>query len=63
MGFSHNVIDEIPIPKLESLDKAVRQADREPDDFGFYPGNVGVMDTGFGINQITPSLPFGPWSW
>jgi hypothetical protein len=47
---------------LESLDKAVRQADREPDDFGFYPGNVGVMDTGFGINQITPSLPFGPWS-
>ena len=46
---------------LESLDKAVRQYDREPDDFGFYPGNPGVMDTGFGYNPITPSQPWGPW--
>jgi hypothetical protein len=46
---------------LESLDKAVRQADREMDDFGFYPASL-VMDTGFGVNPITPALPFGPWT-
>jgi hypothetical protein len=47
---------------LESLDKAVRQADREMDDFGFYPGVPGVMDVGCGTNPITPAAPFGPWS-
>lgn len=48
---------------LESLDKAVRQADREPDDFGFYVSAGGmVMDTGWGFNPITPAMPFGPWS-
>lgn len=46
---------------LEALDKAVRQQDREPDDFGFYVTNV-IMDTGFGINPVRPDLPFGPWS-
>lgn len=46
---------------LESLDKAVRQSDREKDDFGFFPGNPSVMDTGWGMNLTTPSLPFGPW--
>lgn len=45
---------------LESLDKAVRQADREMDDFGFYPTSI-IMDTGFGINLINPAMPFGPW--
>ena len=50
---------------LESLDKAVRQADREPDDFSFYVGaGLGCMDTGWGLNPITPAAPFGPWgSW
>jgi hypothetical protein len=50
---------------LESLDKAVRQYDREPDDFSFYVGaGLGCMDTGFGMNCITPAAPFGPWgSW
>lgn len=46
---------------LESLDKAVRQADREMDDFGFYPASL-VMDTGYGVNPITPALPFGPFT-
>ena len=47
---------------LESLDKAVRQADREPDDFGFYVTPSGlIMDTGYGWNPITPSQPWGPW--
>jgi len=45
---------------LESLDKAVRQADREMDDFGFYPTNM-IMDTGWGIQPINPAQPFGPW--
>jgi len=47
---------------LEALDKAVRQADREPDDFGFYVTNI-IMDTGWGINPVTPALPFGPWGY
>jgi hypothetical protein len=46
---------------LESLDKAVRQADREMDDFGFYPASL-VMDTGWGVNPLNPAQPFGPWS-
>jgi hypothetical protein len=46
---------------LESLDKAVRQADREMDDFGFYPGRM-IMDTGWGVNPINPAQPFGPWT-
>lgn len=48
---------------LEALDKAVRQADREPDDFGFYvgAGNM-IMDTGYGYNPITPAQPWGPWT-
>jgi hypothetical protein len=47
---------------LESLDKAVRQSDREQDDFGFYvgAGNM-IMDTGWGFNPITPAQPWGPW--
>jgi hypothetical protein len=48
---------------LESLDKAVRQYDREPDDFGFYVGaGQGVMDVGFGYNPVTPAQPWGPWT-
>jgi len=47
---------------LEALDKAVRQYDREQDDFGFYPGDPSVMDTGWGFNPISPAMPFGPWT-
>ena len=43
---------------LQALDKAVRQSDREEDDFGFYPGSAGVMDTNWGGNPITPAYPF-----
>jgi hypothetical protein len=46
---------------LEALDHAVRQSDREMDDYGFYPSSI-IMDTGYAINQITPAQPFGPWS-
>ena len=46
---------------LEALDKAVRQYDRERDDFGFYLEDPGVMDTGYGMNLTTPSMPYGPW--
>lgn len=46
---------------LESLDKAVRQADREMDDVGFYPG-TSVMDTGTAMNPINPAYPFGVWN-
>lgn len=44
---------------MSSLDSAVKQGDREADDFGFYPGNPGVMDTGMSINPINPANPFG----
>lgn len=46
---------------LESLDKAVRQSDREEDDFGFYPGSS-IMETGIGINPVNPAYPFGFWA-
>jgi len=47
---------------MKSLDDAVRQGSREQDDWGFYPGTPGVMDTGFGSgSMISPAFPFGPW--
>lgn len=46
---------------LEALDKAVRQADREEDDYGFYPG-TSIMDSGIGVNPISPANPYGPWN-
>jgi hypothetical protein len=46
---------------LEALDKAVRQADREMDDMGFYPGS-GIMETGMGVNINSPDRPYGPWN-
>lgn len=46
---------------LESLDKAVRQADREEDDFGFYPSGS-IMETGIGCNPVNPAYPFGAWN-
>jgi len=47
---------------MKSLDESVDQASREQDDFGFVPTSS-VMDSGFGWNCVTPSLPYGPWSW
>jgi hypothetical protein len=46
---------------LEALDKAVRQADREMDDAGFYPGSS-IMETGVGMNPINPAYPFGAFN-
>lgn len=46
---------------LEALDKAVRQSDREMDDVGFYPGSS-IMESGVGINPITPAYPYGSWN-
>jgi hypothetical protein len=46
---------------LKSLDNAVKQGSREMDDWGFYPGNPGVMDTGWGFGSSRPDLPYGPW--
>jgi hypothetical protein len=46
---------------LEALDKAVKQEDREMDDFGFAPTSM-LMDTGFGVNFTTPSMPWGPFT-
>jgi len=46
---------------LKSLDNAVKQGQREMDDFGFYPGNPGVMDTGWAVNPTRPDWPYGPW--
>ena len=47
---------------FKSLDNAVKQGSRETDDWGFYPGYPGVMDTGFGWNPVNPAQPFGPWT-
>ena len=46
---------------LTALDRAVKQGDRELDDFGFYPGQQ-IMDTGWSYQPISPALPYGPWS-
>lgn len=46
---------------LESLEKAVWQADKELDDYGFYPGDQ-IMDQGWSYSPITPAMPYGPWS-
>jgi hypothetical protein len=46
---------------LDSLDKAIRQGDREMDDVGFYPGSQ-IMDAGMSWNPINPAMPYGPWS-
>lgn len=43
---------------LDSLDKAVRQSDKELDDFGFYPSSS-LMDSGYGSTcGNSPAWPF-----
>jgi hypothetical protein len=44
---------------LETLARAIRQGDREQDDFGFYPGSP-IMDSSGG-GSISPSNPYGPY--
>ena len=47
---------------IKSLSNSVKQGSREMDDWGFYPGTPGVMDTGFGWNTVTPAYPYGAWN-
>jgi len=47
---------------LEALDHAVKQGDRELDDFGFIPASS-IMDSGWACDPISPNLPYGPWSY
>lgn len=42
---------------LETLDRAVRQSDREMDDVGFYPG-TSVMDQNWQGYALTPAYPW-----
>lgn len=44
---------------LSALDKAVRQGQRETDDFGFYPTSS-IMDSGCGV-YIGPAYPYNSW--
>ena len=46
---------------MRSLDNAVKQGQREINDFGFFPGNPGVMNTGWALNPTRPDWPYGPW--
>jgi len=47
---------------MKSLDNAVKAGQREMDDFGFYPGSPGIMDTGWSIGTIVrPDMPYGPF--
>lgn len=46
---------------LDSLDKAIKQGQRETDDIGFYPGS-NIMDTGCGWNSLRADQPYGPWN-
>jgi hypothetical protein len=72
-GFSAQCYRRSPDPKvrmkfkdewelfMKSLDNAVKQGQREMNDFGFYPGNPSVMNTGWAVNPTRPDWPFGPW--
>jgi len=46
---------------MRSLDRAVSQGSREQDDWGFVPNSATVMDTGWAVNPVNPSQPYGPW--
>jgi hypothetical protein len=45
---------------MEALEKEFMQANREPDDYGFYPSSAGVMSPGY-VNVIRPDFPYGPY--
>lgn len=45
---------------MMALDNAVRQGDREQDDFGFVPMS-NIMETGWAFNSVNPAQPYGPW--
>lgn len=45
---------------LASLDKAVKQGDREQNDFGFVPG-TSIMQNDWNYNPVSPAAPYGPY--
>jgi hypothetical protein len=47
----------------DALTRAVRQADGEQEDVGFYPGSS-IMETGWGLTaNNSPANPYGVWSY
>lgn len=46
---------------MASLNAAVSQGSREPDDWGFVPSS-NIMDTGWSFNPVNPAMPYGPWA-
>jgi hypothetical protein len=72
-GFFAQCVRRSPDPKVRTrfneeyqqwiaaMTNAVRQGDRERDDYGFVPGS-NIMDTGWAFNPINPAMPYGPWS-
>lgn len=47
---------------MNALDMALRQGQREEDDYGFYPGSP-VMDSGYGFVADRPDRPWGFNGW
>jgi hypothetical protein len=46
---------------IQAMTNAVRQGDRERDDYGFVPGSS-IMDSGWAFNPVNPATPYGPWA-
>src|SRR6204780_1146248 len=46
---------------LKSLKESFDFANKEMEDFGFYPGDPGVMETGAGSIWLGPAAPFPGW--
>jgi len=45
---------------MEALHREFMQANREADDYGFYPGSASVMSPGY-TNVVRPDFPYGPY--
>ena len=48
---------------LKALNDSFKFANREQDDFGFYPGDIGVMEAGAGSVYLGPAAPYPGWPW
>lgn len=48
---------------LRNLDMAVRQGQRELDDFGFFPGSSVMQQDGSGYVVLNPAEPYGPFGY
>lgn len=45
----------------QSLSNALKQGQREMDDWGFVPSS-NIMDVGWAFNPVNPAMPYGPWN-